>query len=291
MTVSVVEQDFVEATVTIQTHLADAVVGYITDNITNGVEILETNNDGLVSIKFFVFDSVGDFRPALKEYLKQISENSNQPAYSERPVVSTDWEEDYKKSIEPVFIGNNIVVRPPWTVIDRTVTYDIVIEPKMAFGTGHHETTRACLEMIMKYFKKSQRLLDFGCGSGVLGILANKMGAGYIKAVDNDPISIENAKENFEINQVSCRFDIESGSFDKTNNDTPYDLICANVNKNVLTANMDKLVKLKSESGMILLSGLIEIDKTEIEDAIAKADLHIVEYIHDGEWLTYCVNS
>jgi ribosomal protein L11 methyltransferase len=287
------EQEFIEATIIVHRNLADAISNYIAENITEGIELEDSSNSELVSIKFYVLSSASNFHSGLKRYLSGLAEihNSETPKLSERKVKSKDWEEAYRLSIEPIYINDRIVVRPPWGKISRQVKFEIIIEPKMAFGTGHHETTRACLKLIHQYFRVGQRLLDFGCGTGILAILAGKMGASYIKAVDYDPIAVANTEENFEINEINSASDIVLGSFEKTAGEQEYDMVCANLRKKDLVENFSELVDLITKEGYLMLSGLLEQDQNEIEKNILSAGLETIEFIHDGDWLTYLVQK
>jgi len=283
-------KQFTAATVFVPRALADAVGNYVTDNIAAGVELDESENNNMVGIKFYVPESnQNDFRPALRKYLAQIVsiEMPDPPRIYESTVASQDWEEAYKKSMRPILIGSDIGVRPPWAKTPSEVAYDIIIEPKMAFGTGHHETTRACLQLIYKHFQRGEQFLDFGCGSGVLAVLAHKLGASFIKAIDNDITAVQNCRENFEINGVYLSNEVLMGSFDQIINDAPYGMVCANLNKSDLLDNFDLLKKLAGENGFLILSGILETEQSEIERPIRDSKMTMVDFIHENEWLTY----
>lgn len=285
---------FTEATVFVPRILADAVSSYVTDNIASGVIFDDSENASMVGIKFYVLKSQkDDFRPGLNKYLSQIVsiEMPEAPRIIESTIASQDWESLYKKSIKPVLVGQDICVRPPWTKTPKGIVYDIVIEPKMAFGTGNHETTRACLQFIRDKFQRGWRFLDFGCGSGVLSILAGKMGAGFIKAVDYDIIAVDNTRENLKANGVQTKSEILFGSFEKTEKDAPYDFICANLQKKDLVENFAHLTKLTIPGGYLILSGILENEKEEIDLQIRKSHLDIVDFIHENEWLSYCLKK
>lgn len=285
---------FTEATVFVPRSLADAVSSYVTDNIASGVILDESENVSMVGVKFYVpKTSKNDFRPGLKKYLSQIVsiEMPETPRIIESTIASKDWESSYKKSIKPVLAADDICVRPPWAKMPKGIVFDIVIEPKMAFGTGNHETTRACLKFIRERLSKGQRFLDFGCGSGVLSILAGKMGAGFIKAVDYDIIAIDNTKENLKSNGVKTKREIVFGSFDKTENDAPYDIVCANLQKRDLIDNFGSLKRLTKSGGYLILSGILENEKDEIDAQIRKSHLEIIDFIHENEWLSYCLKK
>jgi len=288
------KKEYIEAVVYVPEALADAVGNYVTDNITSGIVFDDSEKANLIGIKFYVPLSMKkDFRPALAEYLFQISQiaSSHVPKIHEQMIQSKDWEETYKNSVKPIVIGKEIGVRPPWAKIPHGVIFDIVIEPRMAFGTGQHETTRACLQLIKKHFHKSWRFLDFGCGSGVLSILADKIGAIYVKAVDYDMTAVENCRENFEINKLKCDNDVRFGSIETAVSDAPFEMVCANLNKVDIIDNFGQLLKLISDGGYLILSGLLEIDKNEIESCINHCRLTVKDFIHENEWLTYCLQK
>ncbi|HEX2897279.1 MAG TPA: 50S ribosomal protein L11 methyltransferase [candidate division Zixibacteria bacterium] len=285
---------FTEATVFVPRAMADAVSSYVTDNIVSGIILDDSENVSMIGIKFYVPKSEkDDFRPGLKKYLSQIVsiEMPETPKIIESTIASQDWESSYKKSIKPVLVANDTCVRPPWTKKPRGIVHDIVIEPKMAFGTGNHETTRACLRFIHEHFQKGWRFLDFGCGSGVLSILAGKLGAGFIKAVDYDIIAVDNTKENLKSNGVKTKSEILFGSFEKTVKDAPYDMVCANLQKKDLVENFAQLTKLTKSGGYLILSGILEYEKEDIDLQIRKAHLELVDFVHENEWLSYCLKK
>jgi len=287
-------KEYTEATVFVPRSLADAVSNYVTDNIVSGIILDESENVSMIGIKFYVpAINKKDFRPALNKYLSQIvsMEMPEPPKIHESSIASKDWEESYKKSMRPILIGNNICVRPPWAKPPRGTRYDIIIEPKMAFGTGHHETTRTCLQLIRNHFKKGWRFLDFGCGSGVLSVLADKLGAAFIKAVDYDIVAVDNCRENYEMNRVSSKNEVLLGSFEKTANDAPYEMVCANLNKSDLIDNFALLKKLTRDKGFLILSGILENEQNEIEQQIYNSKISIVDFLHENEWLTYCLRK
>jgi ribosomal protein L11 methyltransferase len=274
--------------------MVDAVSNYVTDNIVPGVEHNDTEKPSLIGVKFYVSaEDKENFRPAFNKYLSQIvtKEMPEPPQIQECRIESKDWENSYRDSILPVIIDQEICVRPPWAEAPRAVKYDIIIEPKMAFGTGHHETTRTCLQLIYSRFKKGQRLLDFGCGSGVLAILAGKMGAEYVKGVDFDKLAVDNALENFAINQVNCKFDVSLGSFEMIESDLPYDMVCANLTKPDIITNLNHLLKVLKENGHLILSGILETEEVEIEKQFENYELKIEDFIHENEWLTYSLKK
>jgi len=286
-------RSYVEAKLDIPRSLADVVCNYIIENITSGLMLEEEEDSSTTGIIFYVSEDKKDWRYHLTDYLCHLIGNSMPivPSIRERLIKNIEWEEQYKRSIKPVFIGEDIIVRPPWYKPKKDIKYDIIIEPKMAFGTGRHETTRSCLRIISERFKPAMRFLDVGCGSGVLSILADKMQASFIKAIDNDIIAVENCKENFKNNQVNASTEILLGSIEKSKGDTPYDFVCANIIRSTILFMLGDLVKLMADGGILVLSGLLNSDEKKVSARILKEGLTILSILPDNEWLTYTVSK
>lgn len=189
-----------------------------------------------------------------------------------------DWIESYKKSIEPIAIGS-FFIRPPWHK-KRDGYIDIIIEPALAFGSGHHESTSLCIEILQEITKKDNTLLDVGSGSGILGICASKMGA-KVDFCDTDVMAIESSIKNFKLNSVAfCDYWI--GSCHQSNK--KYDIVVANIVADILIAiSKDLKTKLK-DSAYLLLSGIINEHKEKL--IAAYSDLKIVKEVQKNEWTT-----
>lgn len=241
-------------------------------------------------IKFYVPDGDSEnFEAPLLNYLKELTslELSSLPELRIRSIKNAMWEEEYRKSIKPAYIGDDIVIRPTWTTLPQSLLYEIIIEPKMAFGTGTHETTQSCLKLIRGNFLSGSRFLDVGCGSGILSVLAGKMGASFIKAVDYDQISVENCRENFELNSISVDHIILCGSAETFGDDAPYDFVCANIIKTTILEMMPVLVAVTAANGTLVLSGLLSADCKEIEAALISEGMTHFSLMQDGEWNSF----
>lgn len=273
---------------------ADAVCNFIIDNICSGLVLEEEENSPVTGIKFYIptgdTSKHGNF---LKNYLSQLVDESmpEVPAIREKIIKNVEWTEQYKRSIEPLRINRDLLIRPPWIKAQTDFKYDIIIEPKMAFGTGRHETTRTCLKIMLGIFQPGWRVLDFGCGSGILSILAGKMNASYIKAVDHDLGAIDNIQENFMINNITTPHDIEFGSMNKCRQDEPYDFIVVNIIKSTILPIIKDLSGLMKKNGRMLLSGLLEPDLEEISSELKKNGLDNFTYIQDNGWFTYNITK
>ncbi len=154
--VETLPEQYIEARIEVPREHADAVCNYIIDNITNGLVLEEEDDSAFTAIMFYVpDDKAKSYQPPLNIYLAEILEphSGGVPAVRERVIKNVEWTEEYRKSIQPVRIAGDIVIRPQWHARQPDTKYDIVIEPRMAFGTGTHETTRSCLTIIRQKLK------------------------------------------------------------------------------------------------------------------------------------------
>ncbi len=286
-------QRYIEMKLDVPRAQSDAVCNFIIDNITNGIVLEEEDGATTVGIGFYVgADDPTDHKGALRDYLAQVlGPGSEVPFIREKLVAEVEWVEQYKQSVHPVVIGKDVVVRPTWHEAPFQTPYDIVIEPKMAFGTGTHETTRSCLIIIRNNFSTGMRFLDFGCGSGILSVLADKMGASYIKAIDYDVVAVENCVENFGINKVKAPNDVKFGSLEKAMGDPVYQFVCANIIKSTILPQLSNLRNLTADGGCLVLSGLLDQDETDVNAALAALNITAYDILRDEKWLTYTIRK
>jgi ribosomal protein L11 methyltransferase len=174
------------------------------------------------------------------------------------------WESDYS----PVILGKKLIIRAPFHKTDRVYEHEIIIEPQMSFGTAHHETTRLMLELMGETNFKGKKVLDMGCGTGILGIYANKLGAADVIAVDNDEWAYNNSLHNIELNDVRHVVVIMGDSTSLTD-EQQFDVILANINRNVLIEDIPAFDKHLGRGGEVLLSGFYEDDLGKIADGAA----------------------
>lgn len=283
---------YIEARLTVARTMADAVCNFIIDNITSGLVLEEEDESPDTIITFYVApDKESAFRQGLPTYLSDVYGPLGQPVpkIAEKQIKNVEWVEEYKASIQPVRIADDIVVRPKWHDRQPNTKYDIVIEPKMAFGTGTHETTRSCLAVIRKNFQPGMRFLDMGTGSGILSILAAQMGATYIKAIDYDVTAVQNCQENFQINEIKAPHDILFGSVEKAADDPVYDFVCANIIKSTILPMLRRLIGLTAPTGTLVLSGLLTQDEEEVTQALQGLGHSKFEIVVDNKWLTYVI--
>jgi ribosomal protein L11 methyltransferase len=189
-------------------------------------------------------------------------------------IPPTNWNEQWEKNFQPVYVNEEVQIRASFHAAHPQFNHDIVINPKMSFGTGHHETTHLIIEMQLGIDHLDKDVLDLGTGTGILAIMAHKLGAKSITATDIDDWSIENCKENFELNGVK-NYRILQGTVDKLTLDDKYSIILANINKNVLLAELSYYGELLSINGTLILSGFYEADIADIADRAAMYSLEI----------------
>ncbi len=196
---------------------------------------------------------------------------------------NSDWVKSYQESIKPLAI-DKFYIHPTWDAPNPELI-NIVIDPALAFGTGHHPTTASALRAISKYVKKDDTVLDVGCGSGILAMAAMKLGA-IVEACDTDPISVENSIVNAELNGLSYA-KIWEGSSSLV--DKQYDFVVANIVADVLTFIANDLKKALKPDAVLVLSGIL--DKYEKKVLSFYKDCELVEKITQDEWVTLIVKK
>lgn len=281
---------YLEVRVTVPVELVDAVSDFVIVNIASGLVLEEEEAATETDIIFYVPEEQTQYREQLERFLAyQVpAAISEIPQIRQKRVENTEWLERYRDSVQAIRLGDDLIIRPTW-IAPTDDRYQLIVEPKMAFGTGSHATTRSCLKIIRDNFKPGMRFLDMGCGSGILSILADKMEASFIKAVDYDLAAVANCRENFDINQVTVPYEIIVGSIEKCQGDKPYDFLCSNIIRTTIMSMLDSLLKLLAPDGMLVLSGLLDKDDEIITAALRERGQDDFSIMRDEEWLTYSV--
>ena len=214
--------------------------------------------------------------------------NKENCAFSFKEIAPTNWNEKWESSFSPVQVGNFAAVRATFHAPVGDVIHEILINPKMSFGTGHHATTYLMIQQMqgMNLFEK--KVFDFGTGTGVLAILAEKMGATDIVAIDNDAWSIENANENIRLNKG---MHIKLVSAEHPPEKQHFDLILANINRSVLLKFIPALSNLLAPSGYLLLSGILEEDDELLTQAVDSTDLFFANRLSKDGWVSLLFKS
>lgn len=182
--------------------------------------------------------------------------------YTHKEITPKNWNEVWESNFEPVIIGEQCYVRATFHTPKPDYPYEIIIDPKMAFGTGHHQTTSLMIRYMLETEFAGKSVLDMGCGTGILAILAAKCGATHIVAIDNDPVCIASVEENTILNQVE-NIVAMCGTADLLNT-MRFDIILANINRNILLDQLENYVKCLGTGGELYLSGFYSGDDLEV---------------------------
>jgi len=197
-------------------------------------------------------------------------------------IPDQDWNATWESSYEPVVIDGICRIRAPFHDPDSSYRYDICIEPKMSFGTAHHETTAQIVSLMLNDDFKNKDVLDMGSGTGVLAILAKKLGAAKTVAIDNDEWAYRNAIDNVKLNDEN-EIVVELGDANSLNN-RYFDIIIANINRNILLRDMHEYVKCLKSHGKIFFSGFYESDLQMIKDESSRLGLTYVSHVKKNDW-------
>lgn len=241
-----------------------------------GVDSFVEHDEALEA--FVDVDVFPELEHEIELYLKE-----NALPYEKKIHNEKDWNAEWEKNFEPIAISNQLLVRAPFHVQDQKYRQELIIAPKMAFGTGHHETTSMILEWMLKEDLNGKDVLDFGCGTGILGIYAARNSARKVVFIDNDPLSTENAIENILLNQLPV-LKVLLGSFDVIPEEH-YDLIVANITRNVLSEGLMQLANHLNSKGKIAMSGFLLQDAEFMIEKIKQSSLHLIEQKEKGDWL------
>lgn len=202
-----------------------------------------------------------------------------------REVEGDDWIEIWKTHFRPLHIGERIVVCPEWIAYDKKPDEEVVkLDSNMAFGTGEHETTAMCLKLLQEYLTYDSVCIDVGCGSGILGISAIKLGAKYAYLTDIDYVAVESAKHNSEINGVTDKVTVAHSNL-LDNAEIKGDIILANITAEILCGLAPSIPKNLKAGGTLILSGIIESRLETVIAAFTAQGLKLEKKIKEGEWL------
>lgn len=202
-----------------------------------------------------------------------------------------DWSKSWHKFFKPTPVGKKFLICPSWEKCLDPDRYKVQIDPGMAFGVGTHETTQMCVILLEKYINNStSKMLDIGTGTGILAIIAAKLGVKEITGVDIDPAAVAAAKENIRLNGVGDRIEIIKGDLSKDISGS-YSLIVANLLPNLIKRLLPSIPDLLMDNGTLILSGIIKNKRKEIIDILKNYNFFLVEEICQKEWLSFVVRK
>ena len=242
---------------------------FLTDLNNNPVEILKTERE-LLKERGFSDEDLGSWEITLDEKENQ------------------DWSKKWKEKWTVTHVTDNVAVVPSWLDYEPKPNEVVInLDPGCAFGTGTHQTTQLCMKALEKYMHKGDSVADIGTGSGILSILAMKLGANKTYGCDIDDTVIDVCRENAKINNVECTFEL--GSADSASEQ--YNFVCANILHNVLAEIMGDLRKLMKDDAKMSLSGILDEKKPVVLEAIEKHGLKIIDTITQDQWVSFVVEK
>ncbi|MBV6879616.1 50S ribosomal protein L11 methyltransferase [Epilithonimonas ginsengisoli] len=218
-------------------------------------------------------------------YLLQNEEIEISYTYEEMPNIN--WNEEWEKNFSPINVEDKVLIRAEFHDSDPNM-HEIVIQPKMSFGTGHHPTTHLMIQQMLDMDLENKKVLDMGCGTSVLAIFAKQKGAGRTVAIDIDEWSVENSKENAVRNNVEL--DIELGTADNLGKEK-FEIILANINRNILISDIPTYVSVLEDGGKLLLSGLCFFDVDDILEVCTEQNLTLEKKIQREEWVSLLLSK
>lgn len=259
----------------------------------------ETVNDVLAAVLGDIgFESFAEYNKGIKGYVQQnlFDEAALRDAlqgfpipgteitYEVHPAEDKDWNEEWEKNFfKPIVIGDRCVIHSTFHTDVPQAEYDIVINPQMAFGTGHHQTTSLILSELLDTDLKGKSLLDMGCGTSILAILASMRGADPVTAIDIDDWCVENSKDNIRLNGIS-NIAVEQGCADSLKGRGQFDVIIANINRNILLADMHAYAAVMHPGSEIYMSGFYVEDIPLLKEEACKHGLRFVRYKEKDNW-------
>jgi len=263
--------DFIVSPKEPATEMLIAQLGYI------GFESFVENENGVIAYiqkKEWNSDKVEDL------YLLNSNEFDITFKYNE--IEQTNWNKEWEKNFNPIQVNGQVSIRAPFHE-NPSLNFDIVIEPKMSFGTGHHETTHMMVQHLLALDLKNKKVLDMGCGTGILAIFAEMKGAQPTDAIDIDSWCYQNSLENVQRN--GCKYITVLEGDSSLLKGKEYDVVIANINRNILLSDMKIYTDCLSEKGVLLLSGFYKEDISIIESEVIKHGLVLDKMIQKNNWV------
>ncbi|MGJ8760332.1 MAG: 50S ribosomal protein L11 methyltransferase [Polaribacter sp.] len=248
-----------------------------------GFESFVENENGVIA-----YIQKDDWSATVLEDIFVLNSEEFSIEYDQKEIEQTNWNAEWEKNFSPIQVEDVVSIRAPFHE-NPHLKYDIVIEPKMSFGTGHHETTHMMVQHLLQLDLEGKKTLDMGCGTGILAIFAEMKGANPIDAIDIDNWCYENSVENVERN--NCKnisvFEGEAALLV----DKKYDVIIANINRNILLMDMQAYTNCLNDNGVLLLSGFYQDDISVIDAEVSKYNLKLETVIERNNWVALKYNK
>ncbi|MFZ4619024.1 MAG: 50S ribosomal protein L11 methyltransferase [Bacteroidota bacterium] len=228
-----------------------------------------------------------EWHDSIEIVIRDISEMYNLPLIdhiSTTEIQHRNWNEEWERSIQPIQVSDRFVITPSWHPVTDSTKTIIIIDPKMTFGTGYHETTRLMIRMMEQFIRPGSTVLDVGTGTGILAIAALQLGARHAVGIDIDEWSMDNGIENAQRNHVEDKIEIRIGSMDVVT-EPSFDIILANIIRNTILDLLDGMLAKVAPNGTILFSGLLTNDRTIIEEALNQRGFNVTVVLQENDWI------
>ncbi len=269
------KNDYVEVKFFNSPELNDVLVAFLAEA---DFDMFEERNDGVSG-----YVKKENFNEETIHSIIRGLNTENRIRFEASVIQDKNWNEEWEKNFEPVEVAGRVYIRAPFHPKKEGIEFELLIEPKMSFGTGHHATTALMIEHMLQLPFAGKQVLDMGCGSGVLAILAEMLGAKAVLAIDIDEWAYENSIENAERNNVHhltvLKGDVKDIAGKKFN------IVLANINRNILLADMDAYFSAMEEESDLLMSGILIEDLAVISGKAASLGLTLVKSIHRDQWM------
>jgi ribosomal protein L11 methyltransferase len=251
-------------------------------------EVAEAGFDTFIETEkgFEAYVEGSQFDQQTLSFIQEKYKHVNPLLFFQDRIEKKNWNEEWEKNVDPIIVDDQCLIRAAFHKIEKKYPYEIIITPKMSFGTGHHQTTHLMISRQMKLDHQNKRVMDAGCGTAILSIMASKLGAKEIEAFDIDEWSVENGEEN-AVNNNCSNIHIQLGKISELRLDGKYDIILANINKNILLSEMSIYDSYLAEGGQLLLSGFYVHDIEDLKKEASK--YHLKEIAHDERETWACL--
>ena len=266
-------------------------VSYLFHRYGRGAVIEETPGSELVALRTYLPATSRNRRAHIEVGVRLIGKIRPFPDLQVREIEEGEWERAWKNHFTLLRVGEKVVIKPTWIDYSPTKGQVLVeLDPGMAFGTGHHPTTCMCLEALEDEVKRGDMVLDLGCGSGILGIAALKLGARDVVALDVDPVAVRVAQENFRANGCAREVHLAKGSLPhRLAKQKAFDLALANINAHIIKEAVPHLASVLRPKGVLIASGILEGQAADVGSALDECGFKIERTLRIDDWAALVV--